>query len=167
MNFQFYLEKLSGSDEFKNFKKTHPDAYFCSAFFVIDKEGKGNEVHFDYFLPKEKKIISFQLEKDIQQIPVEIFDKRIPEKISINQDFEFDDIERLINDEMEKQGVKSKIQKIILSLQNLKGKDFLVGTIFVSMLGILKINISLSDKKVESFEKKSFFDMVKVLKKKK
>ena len=167
MNIQFYLEKLHDSDNFKNFVKENSDAYFCSGFFVIDKEGKDNKIHLDYFLPKERKIISFQVEEEIQQVPVEIFDKRIPEKISINQDFEFEDIEMLINDEMEKQGVKNKIQKIIISLQNLKGRDFLVVTVFVSMLGILKINISLSDKKVVSFEKKSFFDIMNVLKKKK
>lgn len=166
MNFQFYLEKLHNSENFKNFMKENSDAFLCSGFFVIDKEGKDNKIHFDYFLPKDKKIISFQLEQDIQQVPVEMFDKRIPKKISIAHDFDFEDIEKMIVMEMEKQGIRNKIQKIILSLQKLKEKDFLVGTVFVSMLGMLKIHIALSEMKITLFEKKSFFDMVNVLKKK-
>ncbi len=166
MNFQFYLEKLHNSENFKNFMKENSDAFLCSGFFVIDKGGKDNKIHFDYFLPKDKKIISFQLEQDIQQVPVEMFDKRIPEKISVAHDFDFDDIEKMIVVEMEKQGIRNKIQKIILSLQKLKEKDFLVGTVFVSMLGMLKIHISLSEMKITLFEKKSFFDIMNVLKKK-
>jgi len=38
MNMQFYVEKLSHSEEFKEFMKKNPDAYLCSGFFVIDKE---------------------------------------------------------------------------------------------------------------------------------
>ena len=166
MNLQFYLEKLHDSENFKNFMKENSDAFLCSGFFVIDKEGKDNKIHFDYFLPKDKKIISFQLEQGIQQVPVEMFDKRIPEKISAEHDFDFDDIEKMIISEMEKQGIRNKIQKLILSLQKLKGKDYLVGTIFVSMLGMIKIHIALSEMKITLFEKKSFFDMMNVLKKK-
>ena len=166
MNFQFYLGKLHNSENFKDFIKKNSDAFLCSGFFVIDKEGKDNKIHFDYFIPKDKKIISFQLEKDVQQVPVEMFDKRIPKEISVAHDFGFDDIEKIIVGEMEKQGIKNKIQKIIFSLQKMKEKDFLVGTVFVSMLGMLKIHISLSEKKITLFEKKSFFDMMNVLKKK-
>lgn len=166
MNLQFYLEKLHNSENFKNFIKENSDAYLCSGFFVIDKEGKDNKIHFDYFLPKEKKIFSFQLEEGIQKVPVEMFDKKIPEKISAEHDYDFDDIEKMIISEMEKERIKNKIQKMIFSLQKLKEKDFLVGTVFVSMLGMLKVHISLSEMKITLFEKKSFFDMMNVLKKK-
>jgi len=166
MNFQFYLEKLHNSENFKDFIKENSDAFLCSGFFVVDKEGKDNKIHFDYFLPKDKEIISFQLEQGIQQVPVEMFDKRIPEKILAEHDFDFEDIEKMIINEMEKQGIKNKIQKIIFSLQKLKEKDFLVGTVFVSMLGMLKIHIALSEMKITLFEKKSFFDIMNVLKKK-
>jgi hypothetical protein len=164
MNFQFYAEKLLNSKEFKEFKKENPDAYFCSGFFVIDKEGKDNKNHFDYFLPKENKIISFQLEDGLGQVPVESIDKRIPNKVLMDYDFSFEEIENLIEKEMEKQKIKSKIQKIIVSLQNIKQKDFLICTVFISMLGLLKVKVSLPAKKIELFEKKSFFDIMKVKK---
>ena len=77
MNLQFYLEKLHSSEDFQEFEKENPKAYICSCFFILDKENKNNKVHFDYFLPEGKKIISFQLESGIQKIPLEIFDKKL------------------------------------------------------------------------------------------
>ncbi len=106
------------------------------------------------------------------------------EKISDNIDFDFEEIEKMIVDKMKEQEIKSKIQKILLSLQKintLKGtpnraqepakqaskKDFLVGTIFISGLGMIKIKIDLEEKNIVEFEKKSFFDMMKIVRKKK
>ena len=165
MNFQFYLEKLQDSSNFKNFMEKNPDAYFCSGFFVIDKEGADNKIHFDYFLPEENKIISFQLESEIQQLPVEMIGKKVPNKVSTSHDFNFEEVEEMIADEMQKQGIKNKIQKIIFSLQRVDSKEYLIATVFISMLGMFKIHILLPEKKIVLFEKKNFFDMVTVLKK--
>ena len=165
MNIQFYMEKLSLSEEFKKFMKENKDAYLCSGFFVIDKDTKNpdNKQHFDYYVPSSKKIFSFQLEDEIKIVPIDTLNKEVPEKIS-KHEFDFDEIEKIIEEEMEKQNVKSKIQKIILSLQNIKGRDYLICTVFISMLGILKVKINLSTEEVTEFEKKSFFDIMKVKK---
>ena len=55
---------------------------------------------------------------------------------------------------------------MIFSLQNKDGKDFLIGTIFISGLGLLKINVNLEGNIITEFEKKSFFDMMKIIRKK-
>jgi len=68
---------------------------------------------------------------------------------------------------MKKQNVKNKIQKILVSLQKSNKKDFLICTVFISMLGLLKINISLKNLKIEEFEKKSIKDILRVSRKKK
>lgn len=166
MNLQFYLEKLNSSDNFKKFIKENPEAFLCSGFFVIDKQGKDNKQHFDFFVPSEKKIYSFQLENNMQLVPIESKNNTIPKKISMNCDFDFDEIENLISQEKEKQNIKNKIQKILLSLQKVNGKDFLIGTAFISSLGLIKINIDLSENKITDFKKKSFFDIMNVFKKK-
>ena len=166
MNIQFYIEKLKNSDIFKKFMKENPDAFLCSGFFIIDKQGEDNKQHFDYYIPQIKKMFSFQLEEEIKLIPIEMLDNKIPKRISINYDFDFEDIEKLIFEEIGRQGIKNKIQKILLSLQNSEGKDFLVGTVFVSTLGMLKINIDLQNMEITDFEKKSFFDIMKISKKK-
>jgi len=166
MNLQFYLEKLNSSNNFKKFMKENPGAFLCSGFFVIDKQGKDNKQHFDFFVPKNKKIYSFELENNMQLVPIEGRNGTIPAKISINCDFDFDEIENLISQEKEKHNIKNKIQKILLSLQKVNGKDFLIGTIFISGLGLLKVNIDISENKIIDFEKKSFFDIMNVFKKK-
>ncbi|MBA7691139.1 hypothetical protein ES703_99679 [subsurface metagenome] len=140
---------------------------------INKKEAKNsNRVEFGATISEQSgyklgKIFSFQLEGGIKLVPMEMFEEKIPEKISIDYDFDFKDIEKMIGDEMGRQKMKNKIQKILLSLQNLNGKDFLVGTVFISQLGLLKINIDISEKKITHFEKKSFFNMINILKKKK
>jgi len=164
MNLQFYLEKLYSSDVFKNFMKENPKTYMCSGFFTIDKEGKDNQRHVDFYIPDTKKMFSFRLEKAIKKIPVETVTKKIPLKIKPDFNFNFEEVEEMIVNEMEKQDIRNKLRKIIFSLQNIKGKNFLVCTVFISMLGLLKIHIDLKEKKIVLFEKKSFFDLMRRVK---
>ena len=165
MNLQFYVEKLKNSEVFKNFLNEHPDAFLCSGFFVIDKTGKeANKQHFDYYLPQENKIESMQLE-NMQVVPIENFGE-IPKELSFEYDFDFNKVEKMIEERMVEAGIKNKIQKMLFSLQKINGRNFLVGTIFISMLGMIQINIDLKNMEITEFEKKSLLDMVKVSKKK-
>jgi len=172
MNLQFYLEKLQSSDVFKDFMKKNPKAYLCSGFFTIDKEGQDNQRHLDFYVPEKGEMFSFKFEEagKVEKIPVEMINKKIPEKIKPDLDinFDFGDIEKIILNEMELQNLKNKLQKIIISLQNYEEKNFLVCTVFVSMLGLLKVNIDLEGKdgkpEITLFEKKSFFDFLKKVK---
>jgi len=169
MNLQFYLEKLQSSEKFKKFAKENPDAYLCSGFFIIDKENiknPDNKVHLDFYIPVSGKLFSFDVKEEVKLIPLEK-PKNIPEKISLDCEFNFEDMEKMILDEISKKDIKTKIQKIIFSLQNLKGKDFLIGAIFISSLGLLKVDIDISGKKITKFEKKSLLDMFRVTNKKK
>lgn len=167
MNSQFLIEKIESSDEFEKFMKENPKAYLCSGFFIIDMESKNpdNKYHFDFYIPESKKTFSFELENEIRLIELERNDEKILEKVSMKYPFDFDEIEEMISKEMEFKNIKNKIQKMIFSLQNIEGMDMLLGTIFISGLGMLKANISLSDKKITDFEKKSLFDMMKIVKK--
>ncbi len=164
MNIQFNFEKLHSSKEFQEFIKEYPEAYLCSGFFVIDKEGKDNKVHFDYFSPKSKEVFSFQLES-MQKVPLETFGEKIPGEISSDVDLEFDELEEMILQKMKEEKINTKIQKMVLSLQKVDGKDFIIGTIFIPMMGMIKVNVDLKEKRITEFEKKSFFDMIKILKK--
>jgi len=164
MKLQFYFEKLYASSVFKEFKKQNKSGFLCSGFFVIDKEKDDNKAHLDFYVPEDEKMFSFGLIGEVSKMPVEIFESEFKE-IPDNVDFNFDEVENLILKEMEKQNVKNKIQKIILSLQSSEGKVFLLATVFISGLGILKVNIDIEKMEVTGFEKKSFFDMVNVFKK--
>jgi len=166
MDLRFYLEKLHHSDEYQDFMLENPDAYICSGFFVMDFEKADHQKHIDVYAPTLKKVFSFKLENGIEKVPIDTFDEKVPKKLSIDYDFNLDDIEKRIKEKMVEEKVKSKIQKILLSLQNSEGKDLLTATVFVSGLGMLKINIDPISKKITDFDKKSFFDMMKIIRKK-
>ncbi len=166
MNSQFLFEKLEDSEEYKKFIKENKDAYLCSGFFDIDLEKNlENKYHFDFYIPSNKKTFSFEIENGVKVIELERNDGCILEKVSMKDDFDFDKLKEKIMTEMELKNIKNKIQKMIFSLQNIKEQDFLLGTIFVSGLGLIKANISLADKTITDFEKKSFFDMINIFKK--
>ena len=67
---------------------------------------------------------------------------------------------------MKAQEIKKDVQKMLFSLQNIQGVDFLIATVFISGMGILKVNLKLPDLEVTGFEKKSFMEMVGVFQKK-
>jgi len=169
MNFQFFVEKLKNSEEFKKFEEETKDAFPASGFFVLDFENiknPDNKHHFDFFVPSENKMWSFQLEDNAKKVPVEIVDKLTTQNaISLSHEFDFDDISDLIISEMKEKKITNKIQRILLSLQNKDDKDFLIGTVFLSQLGLLKINIDIENMKITDFEKKSFMDMIKITRK--
>jgi len=164
MNLRFYVEKLEASEEFKQFMNENPEAFPCSGFFVIDKEGKDNKIHFDYFIPEKNEMFSLQLEDGVKKTKIDLIDKRIPEKIYLKYDFDFDKIEKLIESKMFEEKVTNKIQKILLSLQRLDNKDFLVGTVFISGLGMIKVHVDINDMKIVLFEKRSVLDMISIKK---
>ena len=166
MNLQFYIEKLENSKEYKEFMKENKGAYFYSGFFSIDKEGKDNPANLDFFIPSPEEVFSFRVDGKITLTPITIFDNKIPEKISLKLNLDFDFYEKLILKEIENQKIKNKVQKILLSLQRLDNKNNLIVTVFLSHLGLIKMHICLEDNKISHFEKKSILDMVNVFKKK-
>ncbi|MFH1586104.1 MAG: hypothetical protein ABIB79_05035 [archaeon] len=110
---------------------------------------------------KRGNIFSFHLQGNVEKVPIECINDQIPTKVGDGIDFEFDKIEKLITNEMIYNNIDKKIQKILLSLQNVEGKDCLIGTVFISGLGMIKIKIDLEEIKITDFEKKSFMDIIR------
>ncbi len=167
MNSPFLWEKLEESEEFKKFKKENKDAYLCSGFFIIDLENKNpeNKYHFDFYVPSSKKTFSFELEQGIKLVELERFEENILKEVLMKDNFDFEEITEMILKGMAEEKINNKILKMIFSLQNQEGKDILLGTILLSGLGLLKMTFDISEKKVTDLEKKSFFDMMKIVKK--
>jgi hypothetical protein len=166
MNFQFYFEKLTKSKEFNKFINENKDAFLCSGFFAVDKKGEDNKQNIDYFAPSLNKMFSFKINNEVELVPVEDYGENFkPEKIPDNLDFDFNYIEKLIEGEMFEKKINNKIEKLLLSLQSKDKKNYLLGTIFLSGLALLRVKIDLNEKKIIEFDKKSFFDMMKVVKK--
>ena len=105
---------------------------------------------------------SFSIENGVKKMPVEMFGEAEPKKIALNYELDFNDVEKIIEERMVEEKIGGKITKLLYSMQHLEGKDYLVGTVFLSMLGMLKVHYDIVDKKIVLFEKKSFMDMIKV-----
>lgn len=167
MNIQFYLEKLKNSDIFRSFIAENPNAFLCSGFFVLDKQKKENntQMHFDYFVPEKNEMFSFKFESGIEKSRIENILGKV-EKISEDFSLDFSRIEELIQVKMESEKITSNIQKILLSFQNKNGRSYLIGTIFISAFGLIKIQIDASEMKILCFEKKSLLDLVRFTDKK-
>ncbi len=166
MNSQFLIEKLYSSEEFKKFIKKNSDAYLCSGFFDIDVDKDlDNKYHLDFYIPSSKKTFSFELENEIKLVPLERDYESVLDKVLMKKHFDFDKLKERILTEMELKKINNKIQKMIFSLQNKEGKDILIGTIFLSGLGLLKVDIDISSNQITDFEKKSLFDMMKIIRK--
>lgn len=167
MKFQFYYEKLLDSQDYQKFVKENPGAFHCSGFFALDleNEGKGNQVNFDMFLEKPvKKMFSFKVSGKTELLPVENFDERVPEKLSMNYDFDLMDIKDLIEKRMQEDKIKGKLKKILFSLQKKDGVDYFVITAFLDNMAMLKVTYDIVDKKIIFIERKSFLDMFKIVK---
>jgi hypothetical protein len=167
MNFQFYLEKLFDSDEFNKFIKENKEAFLCSGFFTLDLTGSDNQQHLDYWVPSTEKLYSFKInESPIVMIEAETQPDFSPTKIKDNIDFTMEEIKKAVEKKAIEKEIKNEIQKIILSLQSKDGKDYLLGTVFLSGLGMIKLVLDVDEKKIIEFEKRSFFDMMHVMGKK-
>lgn len=163
MNLQFFIEKLQSSEEFDKFKKENPDAFLCSGFFIIGIEDKqGNKYSLDYYSPTKKKMVGFQLENGIKQIPLEMIEgTQEPMRLLADSDLSFDEMQEIILERMEKLSIGNKIQKMIFTLQNVDDVNILSCIVFLSNFGLLKVNINVFEKKILLFEKKSLFDLIK------
>lgn len=165
MNLQYYMKKLESSDVFKDFIKENPNAYFCSGFFTIDIEGHDNQRHIDFYSPDKKRRFGFIFNNKIELMPLEdIENETPPKKIDSDMDFDFEEIKRIIGEEISARNIKSKLQKIIISLQQVNKNPTLLCTAFTSMFGLIKVEIDPISKKITFFEKKSFFDFMKLVK---
>jgi hypothetical protein len=162
MNSNFYFEKLKNSVEFKEFLNKNSNAFLCSAFFIRDKKGKENKQHFDFWIPEKEKIFSFELENNLRVSEIEKIENSIPLKFSFDFNFDFEVFENLILKEMKKKKIGNEIEKFLFSFQKFEEKNILVGTIFLSKLGLLQFSFDLDKKIFISFEKRSFFDLIKI-----
>jgi isocitrate dehydrogenase kinase/phosphatase len=166
MNFQFYLEKLKESEEFKEFTKKFPKAYLTSAFFSIDKTGKeDNSESIDYYVPETKEFISFKLSNPIQKIPMQVLEGQEFSEVSQEVNFDLNEVETLVQEKMKEQEIKNSVQKLMYSLQQKENKNYIIGTLFLSNLALVKFVLNLETKTIEEFNKNSLMDLFKFKKK--
>ncbi len=161
MKLQPYVDKLSKSDEFKDFQKKHSDAFAVAGFFVLDLE-MGNNLHqIDYYVPSTKKIAAFTLDKQITVQMLELLNNKIPEKLDVRTKTDLDQLAGILEEEMKNRNITENIKKIIAVLQTLEGKKIWNLNCILSGMGILSAHVEDDSRSVLKMEKKNLMDIMK------
>ena len=164
MKIQPYLKKLGKDEKFKNFIEKNPDSYFSAGFFVLDFEEKKNMHQVDYYLPKEKKMMTFTLDGKVEMKKSELHNDLIPGKIDGKINLDLDTLKGIVEDEMKNHTVTHKLHKIIAVVQNLDGKLIWNLNCITSDMGVVKVHVDDQTHSILKFEPVNLFDIVKKLK---
>lgn len=158
MKIQPYVTKLSSSGAYHDFQKKYSNSFMVAGFFVLDLE-TGNNLHqIDYYVPSEKKIAAFTLDKRVTVQLLDMIGKKAPEKLDINTKIDLDQLKGILDDEMKNRNITDQIKKIIAILQNIDGKKIWNLNCVLSGLGILTAHVEDSSGTVIKMEKKSLVD---------
>jgi len=163
MKIQPYVEKLGASEEFKQFKEQHNDAYLAAGFFIIDLEANQSLHQIDYYIPSEKKVAAFTLDDQIKLQILDTVSEKKPEPLSLNTNIDLDAIEGILEDEMKNRNITESIKKIIAVIQTVEGKKLWSINSVLSGMDILKAHVEDESKTVLKMEKDSIMNYMKRL----
>lgn len=156
-----YVDKLNTSKEYKDFIKHNNDAFMIAGFFILDIEAGKNLHQIDYYVPSNKKIAAFTLDKGVTVQLLETINRKVPEKLDIKTRIDIDALKGILEDEMKNRGITEEIKKIIAILQNIDGKKVWNVNCVLTGMEILKAHIEDESETVLKMEKASIMDYVK------
>ena len=164
-----HVKKVMGSAVFKDFMKEDPKAYLCSLFCVRAFNGEADETQVDFYSPGKKEIISFKLEKGIERIPVNkkaetlTHKKFVPKPLEADIKMDADKLGPTLLDEMHNRGMTYEVTKLLAFLTIVDGEAVWNCTGFLKGLGLIQAHIEDSSGTVLFMDKKSFFDLMRVV----
>lgn len=158
---QPYVEKLNASKEFSDFKEKHNDAFLVAGFFVLDFETNQNLHQIDYYVPSEKKVAAFTLDKEVMMQMMDMMNEKEPESLDINTNTDLDALKGILEDEMKNRSMTEEIKKIIAVIQTVEGKKTWILNCVLSGMEILKAHIEDESRTVLKMEKANVMDYIK------
>jgi hypothetical protein len=163
MKIKPYYEKLESSQEYKDFKTKYPDSFLVAGFFVLDLDSGANVHQIDFYIPKEKKVAAFTLDKGVTLQILDMISKdgKVPEALDIETNVDLDALQGILSDEMHNRGISEEIKKIIAVVQNIEGKKIWNLNCVLTGMEILKSHIDDGSKTVLKLEKTSIIDIMK------
>ncbi|HLF53912.1 MAG TPA: hypothetical protein VI544_01920 [Candidatus Nanoarchaeia archaeon] len=162
MKIKPYISKLSASSEYKNFQKKYEDSFMIAGFFILDFETGKNLHQIDYYVPSEKKIAAFTLDKGVTMQMLDMINsKNVPEKLDIKTNIDLDSLQGILEDEMKNRSITEEIKKIIAILQTIDGKKIWNLNCVLSGMGILKAHVDDETQTILKMEKASILDYIK------
>lgn len=128
--FKSELSELEKTDVFKTFKKEHPESYLSGGFVIVEE--LINMIKFDwqidFYCPKNKKVYTFSLYNNtfILKDPDKLLQEHEKDMGKINLDnFKLTphQVIDIINENMEKNKKSIIPSKIIITMQNIDGRE--------------------------------------------
>ncbi|MBS3065668.1 hypothetical protein J4229_01340 [Candidatus Pacearchaeota archaeon] len=162
MKIKPYINKLSNSKEYKEFHGKYSDSFMMAGFFILDFETGKNLHQIDYYVPTERKIAAFTLDRGVIMQMLDMIDSKIvPEKLDMEVNIDLDAIHGILEDEMKNRSITEEVKKIIAILQAINGKKIWNLNCVLSGMSILKVHLDDESKTVLKMEKSSILDYVK------
>lgn len=163
MKIKPYVDMLEKSKEYKDFKIKYPSSFMIAGFFVIDFEAGKNIHQIDFYVPSEKKIAAFTLDKGVTFQLLEMMTKsaKPPEKLDLNTNIDLDTLSGILTDEMRNRSMSENIIKMIAIIQSIEGKKIWNINCVLTGMEILKSHVEDESKTVLKIEKTSLIDIMK------
>lgn len=156
-----YVEKLNNSAQFKEFSKKYDNAFMIAGFFILDFESGQNMHQIDFYVPSNKKIAAFTLDKGVTMQMLKAMSQKVPEKLDMKAKTDLDALHGILQDEMKNRGMTEEIKKIIAILQNIGGKKVWNLNCVLSGMEILRAHVEDESRTVLKMEKASILDFIK------
>jgi hypothetical protein len=164
MKIKPYVERLSSSKAYRDFSKKHDDAFMIAGFFIIDLETNNNLHQIDYYVPKEKKIAAFTVDKGVTMQMLDMMNNKLtPEKLDLKTNIDLDALPGILGDEMKNRNITEEIKKIIAIVQTVEGKKIWNLNCVLSGMGLLKAHVDDESKTILKMEKSNIMDYLKKL----
>ncbi|MBU3924104.1 MAG: hypothetical protein KJ592_04250 [Nanoarchaeota archaeon] len=144
------LSDLKEKESYKNFKLENPEAFFCSAMFIL---GDADKIDLNFFLPNKNQISSFSMPfASLTNHQEEIKDQK--EIKDLNLKVDSDNLTEYIKDK-----AKKKFPKLIAVLH-----DGNWNVTCLNGLDMSRIKINAYTGKLEKKDEGSLMDMIKIRK---
>ena len=154
------FERIESSEEFKKFKEEYPDAYFCTAFFILGSKEESKQ-QLNYCI-SDREVMSFDVtEEKITPLKMKTVSAEKSEEIKKDE----------IKIEVEKaklnleKSTGKKFSKIIAVLQRFN-KEVIWNLNCMDGFNISRFHVSAVDGKVQDLPSVNLRDIMRVEKKK-
>lgn len=167
-SFQETYNTITGSKEFNQFKQEHPEAKLAAGFFILDFLSNDTKKSLDYISEGSEKVFTFDLAddgyiklKEDKLINPEDTNQPKLTPIEPNPKVEVDELNSIVETKKEKEGINSKLHKIIAVLQNHEERLTWNLTCMLDQLIIIHALVDAETKEIIKFERKNMMDFIK------
>lgn len=161
MKISSLFQELKEKDFYRDFIKQNPDAFLMAGFFIFDYDADRQQIHLDFFLPKEKKIASF--EYPFSGVKIHPDEMKSATQLSLDLKVDVNNIKDEVEKQKEKTKPGMKINKLIAILKDNNWNT----TLLSNSLDIIRVCINAVTGESIKCENLNLGDFMKISKGKK